>query len=53
MLYNCMENVIKSKKYNKATMQEDMDLFKEYELLTDQEYINLTKLMIQYPSNQE
>lgn len=53
MLYNCMENVIKSRNYDQATMQSDMDLFKEHELLTDQEYINLTKLMIQYPSNQE
>lgn len=53
MLYNCMENVIKSRNYNQATMQADMDLFKEHELLTDQEYINLTKLMIQYPGNQE
>lgn len=49
MLYECMANIIKSKDYKKDAMIADMDLFKTYEMLTDQEYINLTKLIIEYP----
>lgn len=49
MLYKCMENVIKSGEYVTEDMVADMDLFKKHGLLTDQEYINLTKLMLEYP----
>lgn len=49
MLYECMANVIRSGRYVKEDMIADMDLFKNSGMLTDQEYINLTKLIIEYP----
>ena len=49
MLFNCMSDVIKSGQYTTVQMQSDMDLFKTYNMITDQEYIDLTRLMIENP----
>jgi hypothetical protein len=49
MLFECMTNVIKSKDYVKEDMIADIHLFKSFGMLTDVEYINLTKLIIEYP----
>lgn len=49
MLFICMSDVIKSGEYNQVSMIADMDLFKTYDMLTSLEYIDLTKLMIEFP----
>ena len=49
MLCECMSNVIKSGQYVQVDMVSDMDLFRTYDMLTDLEYIELTRLMIEFP----
>lgn len=51
MIYNALVTTIKGRKYNQAQLLSNMDFYLLRGRITQEQYVALEELMVEYPTN--